>query len=93
MDQVTVNLKAARQISFGSYEWAYAERDVILYALGLGCGWNEGRYVYENHEDFQVLPTFPVLALYHGALSGVNLAETVPNYSPVHSLSNSGMQR
>lgn len=41
----------------------YTSRDVILYALGVGCcadSSDEIQYVYENHHDFAPLPTFPL---------------------------------
>ena len=42
----------------------YTSRDVILYALGVGCcaddSSDEIQYVYENHQDFVPLPTFPL---------------------------------
>lgn len=37
----------------------YDERDVILYALGVGCGPAELEFVYER--DLRVLPTFAVI--------------------------------
>lgn len=45
---------------------SYTERDVILYALGVGEGKNATdtktlRFTYENHSDFAALPTMPVV--------------------------------
>ena len=37
----------------------YSEKDVILYALGVGCGREDLQFVYEN--GLQVLPTFAVV--------------------------------
>jgi len=37
----------------------HSERDVILYALGVGCGTEELSFVYE--QDLKVLPTFAVI--------------------------------
>ncbi len=37
----------------------YTERDVMLYALGVGCGREELQFVYER--DLKVLPTFAVI--------------------------------
>jgi len=37
----------------------YSEKDVILYALGVGCGRENLKFVYE--QDLQVLPTFAVI--------------------------------
>jgi acyl dehydratase len=39
--------------------YEYAEKDVMLYALGVGCGPDDLRFVYE--QDLQVLPTFAVI--------------------------------
>ena len=55
----------------------YTWRDVVLYALGVGAGFDELTYVYEN--NLKVIPSFAVIAGYKlfGALvtaSGVNLA-------------------
>lgn len=68
--------------------WTYTEKDVILYALSIGCTWDEARFVYENDEDFAPLPTFGVLALHkEGALDSIDFAKLVPNYNPVSVLS------
>jgi multifunctional beta-oxidation protein len=40
--------------------YAYTERDVMLYALGVGCGREELAFTYEK--DLKVLPTFAVIA-------------------------------
>lgn len=46
------------------FKSSYTSRDTILYALGVGASRQEDsdmRYLYENHEDFSVLPTFYVI--------------------------------
>ena len=61
----------------------YNYRDTILYALGVGATVEEPsdlRYLYENHENFAVLPAFYVL---HGpmyCMSSTILEETLPNF-------------
>ncbi|RME19825.1 MAG: 3-alpha,7-alpha,12-alpha-trihydroxy-5-beta-cholest-24-enoyl-CoA hydratase, partial [Deltaproteobacteria bacterium] len=40
-----------------SYEW----KDVVLYALGVGAGFDELEYVYEN--KLKVIPTFSIAAV------------------------------
>jgi acyl dehydratase len=40
--------------------YSYTERDVMLYALGIGCGREDLKFTYEK--DLQVLPTFAVVA-------------------------------
>jgi NAD(P)-dependent dehydrogenase (short-subunit alcohol dehydrogenase family)/acyl dehydratase len=55
------------------YDW----KDIVLYGLGVGAGFDELEYVYENR--LKVLPTFAILSIYGFfndliTLSGVNLA-------------------
>jgi acyl dehydratase len=40
--------------------YSYTERDVMLYALGVGCGREDLAFTYEK--DLRVLPTFAVIA-------------------------------
>jgi len=42
-------------------EFAYTERDVMLYNLGVGASEKELKYTFEGSSDFQVLPTFGVI--------------------------------
>lgn len=67
----------------GAHVFEYTERDSILYNLGLGCKWDEARYVYENDSQFGVLPTFPVIPPFHGVLSELPLQDILPNFNPV----------
>jgi NAD(P)-dependent dehydrogenase (short-subunit alcohol dehydrogenase family)/acyl dehydratase/putative sterol carrier protein len=55
------------------YHW----KDIVLYALGVGAGFDELDYVYENR--LKVLPSFAILSIYDFftefiTTSGVNLA-------------------
>jgi NAD(P)-dependent dehydrogenase (short-subunit alcohol dehydrogenase family)/acyl dehydratase/putative sterol carrier protein len=55
------------------YDW----HDIVLYALGVGAGFDELEYVYEN--QLKVIPSFAILSIYGFfnefiTLSGVNLA-------------------
>jgi NAD(P)-dependent dehydrogenase (short-subunit alcohol dehydrogenase family)/acyl dehydratase/putative sterol carrier protein len=55
------------------YDW----KDLVLYALGVGAGFDDLEYVYEN--QLQVIPTFAILSIYGFfsefiTASGVNLA-------------------
>ncbi|MGH7897378.1 MAG: MaoC/PaaZ C-terminal domain-containing protein [Candidatus Binatia bacterium] len=53
-----VNLEVVgKKLESSTYE--YAEKDVILYALGVGCGPEALQFVYE--QDLKVLPTFAVV--------------------------------
>lgn len=38
----------------------YTAKDLILYALAVGYGQDELKYVYEHDPDFQAVPTFPL---------------------------------
>jgi acyl dehydratase len=44
----------------GPVTYAYTERDVMLYALGVGCGREQLAFTYEK--NLRVLPTFAVIA-------------------------------
>lgn len=46
---------------FGPYEFSYSERDLIIYALGIGFTKNDLTYVYEGAKDFKAFPTFGVI--------------------------------
>ncbi len=45
----------------------YTERDVLLYALGVGAGTDELRFTYE--QDLKVLPTFAVIPAFPAMLN------------------------
>lgn len=62
-----------------SSEWEYSFREVILYALSIGCNRTERQYVYENDEDFTTLPSFAVLAVHKARLQYQQL---LPNFDP-----------
>lgn len=44
---------------------SYNRRDLILYALGIGC--DELSYTYEGHDDFAAFPTYPIVLNFKGA--------------------------
>ena len=43
---------------------SYNTRDLIIYALGIGC--NELKYVYEDDMDFAAFPTYPIVLAFKG---------------------------
>lgn len=51
----------------GAVTHTYTERDVMLYALGVGCGTDELKFTYER--DLQVLPTFAVIPAFPAMLN------------------------
>ncbi|CAG8706651.1 27283_t:CDS:2 [Dentiscutata erythropus] len=56
-----IDVEAAKKQKFDPIECSYEERDVILYALGVGATRKDLQWVYENSENFHVLPTYGVI--------------------------------
>jgi (3R)-3-hydroxyacyl-CoA dehydrogenase / 3a,7a,12a-trihydroxy-5b-cholest-24-enoyl-CoA hydratase / enoyl-CoA hydratase 2 len=61
----------------------YDEKDLSLYALGVGAGQNpldpgELQYVYENASDFRALPTFGVVPALGMVFESLKRGETAP---------------
>jgi acyl dehydratase len=54
---MALNLDSIGKI-WGPCEFSYNERDLILYALGIGFTREDLEYVYEGSKDFQAFPTF-----------------------------------
>ncbi|EPE30655.1 Thioesterase/thiol ester dehydrase-isomerase [Glarea lozoyensis ATCC 20868] len=40
---------------------SWLKRDVLLFALSIGCKVDELQFLYELHPEFQVFPTYPVI--------------------------------
>jgi acyl dehydratase len=51
----------------GSVEHSYTQRDVMLYALGVGCGTDDLQFTYER--ELKVLPTFAVIPSFPAMLN------------------------
>jgi len=47
--------------TWGPYEFSYNERDLIIYALGIGFTKDNLEYVYEGAKDFKAFPTYGVI--------------------------------
>ncbi|RYP80961.1 hypothetical protein DL770_006037 [Monosporascus sp. CRB-9-2] len=62
-------------------EFTYTERDSTLYNIGVGAKSTELKYVFEGHEDFQVLPTYGVIPQFDAEMP-FSFDEVVPNFSP-----------
>ena len=62
--------------------FTYSKKDSILYALGVGCGADELRWVWEGAQDFQTLPSFGVLPGFAGMMA-VDMGGVLENFSPV----------
>ncbi|KAH7884521.1 hypothetical protein F5I97DRAFT_1812245 [Phlebopus sp. FC_14] len=70
---------AKRQVP-DDHTFAYGERDVILYNLGVGATEQDLQWTYEGHDDFAALPTFGVIPQF-AASSGISLG-WLPNFNP-----------
>lgn len=57
---MTIDPGAILAHDFGETRQRYTERDIILYALGLGCGAGEDDLPFVFETDLHVLPTFAV---------------------------------
>ncbi|KAI0852995.1 NAD(P)-binding protein [Daldinia vernicosa] len=63
-------------------EYTYTERDSMLYNLGIGAKRTELQYVFEGHENFQVLPTYGVIPQFDTNMP-FSMDELVPKFSPM----------
>ncbi|MBS3755231.1 MAG: SDR family NAD(P)-dependent oxidoreductase [Desulfobacterales bacterium] len=73
---MALNLDAVGE-KIGPVTTAYSWKDVVLYALGVGAGFDELNYVYEK--DLKVIPSFGIAAIFEflshfGIKANVNLA-------------------
>jgi multifunctional beta-oxidation protein len=68
--------------ALSSTTYTYTEKEVILYALGVGAKRTDLSLVYENHDPFIVLPTFAVIPAFNAQMS-VSFGDLVPNFNPM----------
>jgi acyl dehydratase len=59
-DIMPLNLETIGK-AWGPYEFTYQERDLIIYALGVGFNREDLEYVYEGSKDFKAFPTYGVI--------------------------------
>jgi len=75
---MTLDLSAVGQ-ELPPTTFTYTDRDVILYALGVGAGADDLSLVYEGHKaGLQVLPTFGVVPAFPALLAIVGLLKFNP---------------
>jgi acyl dehydratase len=72
----------SKVIKAGPVEFAYKERDVILYNLGIGAKREELPYVYENSSDFQAIPSFGVIPAFP-LMFNFPMQEAVGDFNPM----------
>lgn len=63
--------------------FTYGDKEVILYNIALGATRRELKYVYENDNDFQVVPTFGHLATFNSVKSQLSFAKLLKNFNPM----------
>jgi acyl dehydratase len=61
---MALNLDTVGKV-WGPYEFAYEERDLIIYALGIGFTKEDQDYVYEGAKNFRAFPTYGVIIPFH----------------------------
>ena len=59
-ENMALNFETVGKV-WGPYEFSYDERDLIIYALGIGYGKEALEYVYEGAKDFKAFPTYGVI--------------------------------
>ncbi|KAI9761100.1 MAG: bifunctional hydroxyacyl-CoA dehydrogenase/enoyl-CoA hydratase fox2 [Chaenotheca gracillima] len=80
--EVLSNIEKAKKATAEGSKFSYDDRDVILYNLGVGAKRTDLPLVFENDENFQVLPTFGVVPPF-GAQAPFSFGDIVPNFSPM----------
>lgn len=75
-------IEKAKSAKADGTEFSYDDRECILYNLSLGAKRTQLPLVFENNDDFQVLPTFGVVP-YFSAVAPFSLDEIIPNFSPM----------
>lgn len=63
--------------------FTYGDKEVILYNIALGATEKELKYVYENDQDFQVIPTFGHLPTFNSQKSQLSFAKLLKNFNPM----------
>jgi len=80
--EILDNIAKAKAAKTDGTDYVYTEKDVILYNLGLGAKRTELPLVYENADNFQVLPSFGVIPPFN-AVPPFSMSDVLPNFSPM----------
>mgnify|MGYP002385202612 CR=1 FL=1 len=78
-----LSLEDARKADFPAVDFSFTERDLIIYALGVGCTRHDLKYVYENHDDFSALPSFGVIPSF-GCQVTIPFGDYIPKFDFVN---------
>ena len=77
---MALNLEAVGKV-WGPYEFSYTERDLMLYALGIGFTREDLSYIYEGNKDFKAFPTYGVV--FPNSAAAEAFLSTKANYAMV----------
>lgn len=77
---MALNLDAVGKV-WGPYEFSYTERDLMLYALGVGFTREDLTYVYEGYKEFKAFPTYAVI--FPNSAAAEAFLSTKANYAMV----------
>lgn len=72
----------SKSAALASTTYVYTEKEVILYALGVGAKRTDLSLVFENNDPFITLPTFAVIPAFNAQMS-VSFGDLVPNFNPM----------
>ncbi|KAI8805235.1 hypothetical protein BJ742DRAFT_821479, partial [Cladochytrium replicatum] len=78
-----INVVAAQKAVFKDHRFEFTERDVILYALGVGAKRTDLPLVYENSENFVALPTYGVIPAFAAQVQAVPFGDYLPDFNPM----------
>ncbi|KAF2762961.1 multifunctional beta-oxidation protein-like protein [Pseudovirgaria hyperparasitica] len=81
-EDYNAKIEQAKSAKADGTPFEYTEKDVILYNLGLGAKRTDLPLVFENDENFQVIPSFGVIPPFNAA-TPYDIASIVPNFSPM----------
>ena len=75
-------IEKAKMATTSGSKLKYNEKDLMLYALGIGAKRTDLKWVYEGSADFEALPSFGVIPFFNAGLP-FNFSDIVPNFSPM----------
>ena len=81
-NETVAAIEKAKNMSADGTAFDYVDRDIILYNLSLGAKRTDLPLVYENHENFQALPSYGVVPWFNTATPW-NMEDLVKNFSPM----------
>ncbi|KAM5468225.1 bifunctional hydroxyacyl-CoA dehydrogenase/enoyl-CoA hydratase fox2 [Microsporum audouinii] len=76
------NISKAKEMKAEGTPFDYTDKDIILYSLSLGAKRTQLPLVYENHDEFQALPTYGVIPWFNTAVPW-SMNDIVANFSPM----------